>query len=185
MTAATRLRMTADEFIAWARGQPRRHELVAGEAIAMSPERLDHIRIKSSAWLRLREAVLASGLACEAVADGASVRIDDATVYEPDACVRCGDRLHGYGIEIADPVIVVEVVSPSSVAIDSGAKLDDYFRLPSVRHYLIVNGHTRSVIHHERTASGLIETRVVRSGPLALDPPGIVVEVEGFFEGVG
>ena len=67
--------MTADEFIAWARGQPRRHELVAGEAIAMSPERLDHIRIKSSAWLRLREAVLASGLACEAVADGCGLGV--------------------------------------------------------------------------------------------------------------
>ena len=41
----------------------------------------------------------------------------------------------------------------------------------------------RTVIHHERKSDGHIETGIVRSGTLVMDPPGIAVEVEGFFAG--
>lgn len=115
--------------------------------------------------------------------DGLSVRIDAKTVYEPDALMRCGDPLDDDTVEIADPVIVVEVGSPSTRMLDAGLKLGDYFRLPSVRHYLIVNTASRSVIHHERSEDGRIETRIVRAGAMTLDPPGIAMAVESFFEG--
>jgi Uma2 family endonuclease len=183
MTPRAKLRMTADEFIAWATGQPQRYELIAGDIVAMSPERAGHTRLKHRVWLSLRNALRQRGLACEALGDGASVRVDDETVYEPDTLVRCGEPVSDDSIEIADPVIVVEVVSPSSRSLDAGAKLDDYFRLASVRHYLIVNGKNRTVIHHGRAEDGRIETSVIRSGALALDPPGIAVET--FFEDRG
>jgi Uma2 family endonuclease len=176
--------MNADEFLAWAVEQVggRRYELVAGEVVAMSPERVGHARVKNLVWLSLRTALREGELQCEALGDGLSVRIDSSTVYEPDALVRCGERVDGEVVEIDDPVIVVEVVSPSSVAVDKGAKLEDYFRLPSVRHYLIVRTRKRTVIHHARAEGDRIETRIVRSGALHLDPPGLTVEVESFFE---
>jgi hypothetical protein len=118
---------------------------------------------------------------CEAFADGRAVRIDDATVYEPDAIVRCGPYVSDDTVERLDPVIIVEVVSPSSRSCDSGAKLDDYFRLDAVRHYLIVKTETRSVIHHSRDEQGHMYTRLVREGVIDLTPPGIVVQVEFFF----
>jgi Uma2 family endonuclease len=49
--------------------------------------------------------------------------VNERTVYEPDALVRCGPRLPGDAIEATDAAIVVEVVSPSSWGIDRGAKL--------------------------------------------------------------
>lgn len=58
-----------------------------------------------------------------------SVCIGETTVYEPDTLVRCGQPVADDTIEISDPIIVVEVVSPSSQSIDTGAKLADYFRL--------------------------------------------------------
>lgn len=175
--------MTADEFIAWAMEQPdgQRYELVAGEVVAMSPERLAHTETKALVWLALRNAIERAGLGCQALADGVSVEIDEGTVYEPDALVRCGERLPGDTVKLSDPVIVVEVLSPSSRARDAGAKLEDYFRLASVRHYLIVKTDSRSVIHHRKDASGEIATRILRGGRLELDPPGIAVEVEAFF----
>ena len=101
------------------------------------------------------------------------VRIDERTVYEPDALVRCGPRLPDDATEIADPVIVVEVISPSSRGIDSGAKLVGYFRIPSVRHYLVIDIEARAVVHHRRGDRGGIETRILREGRLELDPPRI------------
>ena len=76
-------------------------------------------------------------------------------------------------IKLNDPIIVVEVLSPSSLARDAGAKLEDYFRLPSVCHYPIVKTENRTIIHQAHGADGIILTRIVREGPILLDPPGI------------
>jgi Uma2 family endonuclease len=183
MEAPARKRMTTDEFLAWAAEQPEgeHYELVAGEVVAMAPERLAHAEVKALVWLALRTAITAAGLRCEALPDGVSVEIDEHTTYEPDALVRCGERLPGDTVKLSDPVIVVEVLSPSTRARDAGAKLEDYFRLASVRHYLIVKTDSRSVIHHRQDEAGEIATRILRGGRLELDPPGLVVEVEAFF----
>ena len=87
--------------------------------------------------------------------------------------VRCGAALPGDATKVTDPLIVVEVLSPSTRARDAGAKLEDYFRMPSVRHYLILKSENRTVIHHERDGSGAVTTRIVRDGAVVLDPPGI------------
>jgi Uma2 family endonuclease len=133
-------RMTSDEFIAWAMEQPEtgHYELVAGEVVAMAPERSAHALTKAQIWRRMAEAVEADRLPCQVFPDGMAVEVDEHTVYEPDAPVRCGAPLPADAIKLNDPVIIVEVLSPSMRARDSGAKLEDYFRLPSLRHYLIV-----------------------------------------------
>jgi Uma2 family endonuclease len=175
-------RFTAEEFIAWAIEQPQgRYELVGGEIIAMAPERIEHARVKLAAVNALNAGIAGRGLACEAMIDGVAVRIGDHTVYEPDVLVRCGDKASGKATEVSDPVILVEVVSPSSRAVDSGAKLTDYFTLASLRHYIVVNIDTRAVAHHRRDEGGGIATRILTTGALVLDPPGIAVEVEDFF----
>ncbi len=51
----------------------------------------------------------------------------------------------------------------------------DYFRLPSVRHYLILKTENRTVVHHELGDDGIILTRIVREGAISLDPPGITL----------
>ncbi len=178
MCAATLPRMTADEFIAWAMEQPEteHYELVAGEVVAMAQRRVSHVRAKQRIFRVLDGAIAAAGLGCEAFVGGPVVQVDEATVYEPDTVVRCGSALPDEAVKISDPVIVVEVLSPSSRAVDTDFKLSDYFRLTSVRHFLIVRADTRTIIHHSRNDSGEILTRLVRDGPIRLDPPGIVLD---------
>jgi Uma2 family endonuclease len=172
--------MTADEFIAWAMTQPGRYELMAGEVVTMVPERAVHARTKAGAHRHLEGAIALAGVACEAFPDGMSVRIDETTIYEPDALVRCGARLPDEATELDDPVVVVEVLSPSTHGTDSGAKLQGYFGLPSVRHYLILNTASRAATHHRRD-DGRIVTAILREGELTLDPPGIMLRVEDLF----
>jgi Uma2 family endonuclease len=177
--------VTADAFIAWALEQPEgRFELDNGTVVAMPPERVSHSRAKSRVWLALRTAIAARGLACEALPDGATVRVNDRTVYGPDALVRCGPPLSGDAVEIPDPVVVVEVVSPSSRGIDRGVKLAGYFSLPELRHYLIVDTDKRVVIHHRRDEEGQIRVGIVHDGPLALDPPGLVIDSRDILAGL-
>jgi Uma2 family endonuclease len=176
---------TADEFIAWALEQPAgRFELDNGVVVAMAPERVNHSRAKRNVTIALHAAIATGGHACEALPDGASIRVDDRTVYEPDALVRCGPLSPGDAVEVSDPVIVVEVVSPSSRGIDAGAKLASYFSLPSVRHYLIVDTEKRIVIHHHRGMDGPIEVGILSDGPLTLDPPGLAIDLGDIFQGL-
>jgi Uma2 family endonuclease len=175
-------KMSAGEFIEWAMSRPEgeRYELVAGEIVAMAPERSIHARTKFRIARRMAEAIEAAGLSCTVYPDGMAVMIDEETIYEPDAMVRCGEDLPDEALFVTDPVIVVEVLSPSTSAVDTGNKFTDYFRLASVRHYLLIRPDKRTVVHHERDASGDIGTRIVRDGSLRLDPPGI--ELSDIFE---
>ncbi len=170
-------RMTADEFIVWAMNQPEgeHYELAGGEVIAMAPERVTHSRAKYHMARRLTAAIDVYGVDCEVFIAGPAVVVDSTTVYEPDVLVRCGTDLGGDTVRISDPVIVVEVLSRSTKGRDTGAKLADYFRLPPVRHYLIVRAEDRIIIHHARGDDGSIVTRILRDGPIPLDPPGITL----------
>jgi Uma2 family endonuclease len=175
--------VTVDQFISWAMAQPDgpRYELVDGEVVAMAPERAGHARRKAAVWLALRDCIKAARLSCEALPDGMTVKIDEHTAYEPDTIVHCGEALPDDTVIVPAPVIVVEVLSPSTATRDTGAKLADYFRLPSLRHYLIVRTDRPTVIHHRRGDGELIETRIVTSGAIDLDPPGIALHLDRIY----
>jgi Uma2 family endonuclease len=181
--------MTVDEFLLWAEGREGRWELHDGAPVMisssapvmMSPERAAHIRTKFCAAKALDSAVVTAGLPCEVFADGMAVRIDAGTTFEPDASVVCGPRRPDETIAIDNPIIVVEVLSPSTAAIDHGRKLSGYFSVMSVQHYLILDPDRRVVIHHKRGSGDAIETRVLTGGVARLDPPGFEVGVEALF----
>jgi Uma2 family endonuclease len=72
-------------------------------------------------------------------------------------------------------MVIVEVLSPSTSATDRAWKLREYFRLPSVRHYLIVWADRQQIVHHQRDDTGAIVTTVLTDGEIRLVPPGISV----------
>jgi Uma2 family endonuclease len=170
--------MTVDQYLAWSDSQSerRRTELINGQIVTMPAERLLHTRVKLNAFLALRGAIAAAGVPCEALADGPGVRIDDHTVYETDALVYCGGAPPPASMLIPNPVVLVEVLSPTTSHHDTSAKLIGYFKLPSVAHYLIIDPDARTLTHYTRGAS----PSLLSSGPLRLDPPGLDLNIEDF-----
>lgn len=176
-------KMTVEEFLSWTEEQPGRYELVDGVAMAMSPERSGHARTKHRVAKALENAITDAELDCEMMPDGMTVRVNDFLAYEPDALVYCGRKIDDDAVIVPNPVIVVEVLSPGTKAVDFGGKLEGYFKIESVEHYLIVNVTSQSVIHHRRGAAGLIETRVVGEGDeLKLEPPGVALGIVDLFD---
>ena len=84
-------------------------------------------------------------------------------------------------MKVTDPVIVVEVKSPSTAHMDTTAKLIGYFKLPSVCHYLFVDPDARRVTHHRRSADGGVSADTKTSGIIRLDPPGLTIEANDLF----
>lgn len=178
MTALPKTRMTVTEFLAWASAQPRgRYELVRGEVVAMAPERARHNLVKAAVFRGLDDAVKRAGLPCTVFTDGMTVVIDDDHSREPDAAVQCDVSTDLDSMILEAPLIVVEITSPSSERDDTGDKLVEYFSVPSIRHYLIVNLEKSVLVHHARGATGDIATRILSDGNLMLDPPGIAIAV--------
>lgn len=180
MSAKPQKAMTVDEFLTWSVTAPGRYELVHGEVLAMTPERIGHSRTKFAVQSALEKAIAGRDVPSRMVPDGATVRIDPTTAYEPDALVYCGKPLSDHAIEVPSPVIVVEVLSPGPAGHDTGEKLVGYFRLPSVSHYLIVDPVRRVVIHHRRN-DALIETRILSGGVLSLSSPGLEIRIAELF----
>ena len=175
MNVALRHTMTVQQFLEWAKSQPERQraELINGQIVPMSPERADHNRIKISVLFAFHRAIAAASLACEVMTDGMTVRIDDHTAYEPDALVYCGDKIAAGTMVVSNPVIVVEVLSPTTAHHDTSAKLIGYFKLPSMQHYLIVDPEPRTVTHYARDEMPV----VLKEGELRLDPPGLTLAI--------
>ncbi|WP_102958278.1 Uma2 family endonuclease [Mangrovicella endophytica] len=178
--------MTAEEFFAWAESwqDGERYELVQGRPVRLQAERVSHAERKASAWLAMRTAIRGAGLdRCRSFPDGVSIWVSDKAVRRPDVVVHYGPY-DGDKVFAPNPIVAVEIISPSSVRTDVDRKLIDYFAVPSILHYLIVYGDEAKVVHHRRlVADGPITTSILgRSDVIDLSPPGFSVTVEALLE---
>jgi Uma2 family endonuclease len=176
-------RMTVDEFLAWsARQEKGRFELQDGRVIVQQSQNVGHLRVKFRIARVLLAAVERVGVPFYVMPDGATVRIDERTAYEPDALVAPLPEPDDKSLEIPDPVIVVEVLSPSSVTRDLADKVVGYTKVASIRHYLVLDPEEKAIIWHARDGTGPFTAPVAlrESGP-RLDPPGIEVTLAEVF----
>ncbi|HEU0301836.1 MAG TPA: Uma2 family endonuclease [Longimicrobium sp.] len=132
--------ITLDDFIASAEASEERLEFVDGQVLAMSGASLEHglivSRIATSLSNQLRgrpSGVLSQGTLVRAQAG------DDT--FLPDVAVFCDqprrERLRGVDL-LLNPLLLVEVLSPSTTNYDHGRKWESYRGIESLQHYLLV-----------------------------------------------
>ena len=179
-------RMTADEFLAWAEdlsNEAGKFELWDGEVVvrhgpaAGFEERSQHWEAKNAMNLALHDAIKRAGLPCFVAVDGPMVRLSPNRMARPDVLVYCGPKVPRGVQEVPNPVILVEVHSPTTRTRDHGAKLQGYFTLPSLCHYLIIDPERALLIHHKRAADIATGTEIVTGPRLQLEPPGLDVDL--------
>ncbi len=184
MNIAYRTPLTVPEYIAWADAQSERPrtELIDGQIFRMAPELIEHVELKLAIAIALMRAVGNASLDFEVLTDGAAVAVGSGSAFQPDALVYPGPKLPRGTRVIPTPVVVVEVLSPTTAHIDRGIKRDGYFSLPSLQHYLIVDPETMGVTHYGRAADGTVAAKTYTSGELRLDPPGLVLDLAEIFQ---
>lgn len=174
--------LNVDQYLAWAgRQEQGKYELIDGVVIMQQSQQWGHARAKAAVYVALLEAVGKSGVAYYVAIDGPTVRVGDGTAFVPDALVAPLPEPALDSLEISNPVIVVEVLSPSTARVDATTKLRGYFGVASVQHYLILDPEDCTVTHHKRGTGGVVETRVLSEGAIALDPPGIEIHIGDLF----
>lgn len=183
MNVALRTPMTQEEFFAWAEVQDGRYEFDGFQPVAMTGGTLGHSRLIRNINRQLANRL--AGTSCEALGPEAGIATIGATVRYPDAVVTCTpfsdrDRV------IPNPVIVFEVVSPSSIRTDRVVKLREYHAVPTIRCYIIIESDAAAITvfsreHPNETfkAAGLADDAI-----LSLPEIGIEIPVAEIYEGL-
>jgi Uma2 family endonuclease len=144
-------RMTLAAFLEWDDGTDRRYQLVDGVLLMMAPATEAHGELAVSLGAEIRSRLRPpSRVISEA---GITVEGRSDTYYLADLAVTCVPRERGRRI-VAEPVLIVEVLSPSTSQVDRWRKVADYRTLASVREILIVFHDERRVEVQRRTADG-------------------------------
>ena len=148
------LRMTAAEYAVWEREQTERHEFYRGEVFSQAGGTRRHSQIGTNIARSIGN--LLAGRDC--IAHGSDMRIHvEATGYHayPDVSVVC-PPIEGETEEvITNPVLLVEVLSPSTSDFDRGGKFGHYRQISSLKEYLVVWQDEARCEQHTRTPEGL------------------------------
>ena len=166
-------RMTADQFLAWDDGTDTRYELADGEVRAMAAPAEPHQTILGN-LVREFSNRLRSRPPCRVRVEVA-LQVRGDTVWQTDAAIFC--TLPG---ELSlEPLLLIEVQSPSTRATDLGRKLEDYKEIPSVQEIWMVDSSRRRIqvwhrveqewLGRDHIARGEYQSQTVGGDPLTLD----------------
>lgn len=174
--------MTVDEFLPWAQRQEfGRYELQDGRIVMQQAQTWGHADVRVRVYLSLQAAIARSSAPLFAAPDGMTVRIDMHTACEPDALVAALPKPDAEAVEIADPLVVVEVLSPGSRHRDLNEKAAAYAKIASIAHYLIIDP-AGTILHHTRASMTAGGKPVSVTAPvLALPPLDVEIVVADVF----
>lgn len=126
---------TRDEFLDWAEAQDGGYEFDGLEPVAMNGGTVNHDVIGHNIVASLRQSLRGSG--CMALGPTVGVATVRGAIRYPDALVTCTPH-DGQARIVPEPVVVFEVLSPSSGRVDRVLKLREYAGVASILRYVIV-----------------------------------------------
>jgi len=181
MNLALRKPMTLAEFLKWEERQPLRYEFDGVGPVAMTGGTLGHSAIQRNLAIsvggRLR------GKPCQFHGSDLKFQVAEGHVRYPDGMVVCSpvDRT---ATVIYDPVIVFEVLSPSTTRDDRIVKAREYQATPSVQRYVMLEQDAVGATVYARSGNAWTHEILVADSILALPEIGVSLPLAELYEGV-
>ncbi len=175
-------RMTREQFLDWVERQEVPYEFDGFEPVAMTGGNRAHARLCQNLYRAIGNRLV--GGPCELLPEAGVATVGNAVRY-PDALITCTtgsgtDRL------MPAPVVVFEVVSPSSGRIDRHVKLREYRAVRSILRYVIIDNLGPDLAVYWRAAQGQewIADALTADDVLSIPEVGIEVPVNELFQGL-
>lgn len=179
-------RFTADEYLAWERAQPERHEYIDGEVFAMAGGEDRNATVALNLAIALRQHL--DGGPCRVYVSEVRLHVAASNAYfYPDLMVTCDAADAANRLAKSAPLLVVEVLSPSTGAYDRGDKFAHYRSVPSLQEYVLVDIDRRATDVYRKGADGLWvlhpfigeQTVEISSVALAVPAATLFADLEG------
>ena len=142
---------TQAAFLEWEARQPLKYEWMGGRPVAMVGGTRAHSLIITNLAAALRQRLRGSG--CRPMVDTPRLAAPDGFVYHPDVLVTCGEG-DPRATTLADPVLIVEVLSAETSGLDHAQKWLSYQQIAALRHYVMVWQGQARVEAYDRTGDG-------------------------------
>lgn len=139
MTATKQAHISVEEYFALEEKEAEiRHEYYDGEVITMTGTSKPHNIIVLNLALALRQRL--KGGSCRVFMENVRLEVEGGRLYTyPDVMVTCDERDRADDYNVRYPVLVVEVLSDSTEALDRGKKASQYRKLPTLQEYVLVS----------------------------------------------
>ena len=176
--------LSALEYLAWERTQPEKHEYHLGEVFAMAGGSPRHGFLSNAMGAELRASLRGKG--CHVLNSDVRLSAKQGKRYVyPDASVACSavQMEPGTTDVVANPKIVVEVLSPSTEAYDRGEKWEAYQRIPSLTDYLLVSQSAAQIEHYQRESDGSWRYRLTGAGQNVTLSGGAILAIDAVYDG--
>jgi Uma2 family endonuclease len=183
-SAAPTHRLSVAEYLAWERTQPTKHEYHLGEVFAMAGGSPRHNFLSAAIIVSLHAAMRGKGCQVLSSDQRISAKKDARYVYA-DAVAACGGVQLEPGTTdvLANPRVIVEVLSRSTADYDRGEKWESYQRLPSLTDYLLVTQKSVQIEHYQRATDGSWRYRLLEAGDTITLANGGVMAIDSIYEG--
>lgn len=184
MSAAAPKLMTADEFLVWCLDQEGRWELVSGVPVLVmmgATQGHDQIVVNLIAALRQR----LRGRPCRPMTADIGSRMMNGNIRRPDVTVDCGAAARG-ALDSSAPAVFFEVLSPSTRKVNFHKKPDEYRRVQTLKHFVLLEPDAPTVWMWSRTEDGgWLDSDVTGLGAtIALPSIGIELPMADVYEDV-
>lgn len=174
--------MTYSEYLAFEEAADAKHEFVDGRVVAMAGGTLEHSRLQGEVVYQLRRQLEGSG--GRVLSSDGRVRIERTNnARYPDVSVVCGEVVRAADDPegLANPVLLVEVLSPSTERSDRGEKFAHYKRIESLREYVLISQDDPRVEVFRRTDDGWLLNEAGVGETLELRSIGVTLEVDALY----
>ncbi|MBL8212506.1 MAG: Uma2 family endonuclease [Bryobacterales bacterium] len=187
MASQPRPKLTEEQFLERERTAECKSEFVNGEVHAMSGGTVAHSLIKLNLYGELRNRL--RNTSCLVFDSDLMVKVEATGLMTyPDVSVACGGQVPSKTSELMllTPMVLIEVLSPTTEAWDRGGKWRHYQRIPSLQEYLLVSQHQPQVERFARRDDGrwLLDTYDHLDAEVPIDATGIRVPLHEIYRGV-
>ncbi|KQP14213.1 Uma2 family endonuclease [Pseudorhodoferax sp. Leaf267] len=147
-------RFTAEEYLDWEQAQPERHEYIDGEVFGMAGGEDRNATVAGNLYIALRQHL--RGGPCHAYMSDVRLHVATANAYfYPDLMVTWDPADEANRLSKSAPLLLVEVLSPSTAAYDRGDKFAHYRRIASLEEFVLVDIDRRATDVYRKGADGL------------------------------
>ena len=177
--------LSVEEFLDCCPNDQRHYQLIDGVIVAMAPPAIPHQIIAGNLTFELGAALRANRPHCtvRSQAGIAPQGLAGRNHFETDITVTCEPG--GYKGIAAEPVLIVEIQSPSTERDDHFVKLPEYQAIPSLREILYVESEQVAATLYRREADGWETIEISGSdGRLQLATIGLDIPLAALYRGV-
>ena len=181
MNLAVRKPMSLAEFLEWEERQELRYEFDGVEPVAMTGGSARHADIQANLTTAFRN--LLRGKPCKFYGSDLKIQVGGDRIRYPDGMVVCS-RVDPTAKIVRDPVVIFEVLSPSTAAKDRIVKAREYQATPSVQRYVMLEQDRIGATVHVRAQDGWSVLVLKDDDALAMPELGLSIPLAEFYEGL-